>query len=140
MVAELLCRKLRRCSAIDHSPVYREPKNARVRRLLLSLKEEEKALFIQIKLSAVRIVCDADERECDTLDQPPAGAHSPPLSPTHLPRIFILVLVLNILGLIAVLLTNDDPFVITLASFDGIQTVIGLLLAPCAQGRSNRRK
>ena len=47
----------------------------------------------------------------------------------------ILVLMLNILGLIAVLLANDDPFAITLTSFDGIYTLITLLLAPFTKRR-----
>ena len=47
----------------------------------------------------------------------------------------ILVLMLNILGLIAVLHANDDPFAITLTSFDGILTLITLLLTPFTKRR-----
>ncbi len=46
------------------------------------------------------------------------------------PATLMVLLALNILGLTAVLLANDDPFATTLTSFDGIFTLIALLLAP----------
>ena len=41
-----------------------------------------------------------------------------------------LILVVNLLGLLAVALPNDDPFAITLTAFDGIFTLLALLLSP----------
>ena len=45
---------------------------------------------------------------------------------------FALVLVINLLGLLAVALPNDDPFAITLMAFDGILALFTLLLSPYA--------
>lgn len=50
-----------------------------------------------------------------------------------------LVLVVNLLGLLAVALPNDDPFAITLTAFDGIFTILALLLPPARRRAAGDR-